>query len=264
MSFTSLDYKIMVSGVIFVVLMSFIGPAVGMAADDINATDIPDFSLDSARFDFVGELPEYPSEPSSGVLNATSDRFDDYRGQTQIELGPGDDGNRTFLVSNTSGGVWITDVEAGTINDEHVFTSTGEIHELNAQGYTIKVHAANLSRNFYEWQATERPDDSSLPLIGGALNLADAVAAGLVWIGSTIVVLAMILVEGVANTGGVVFDIVVFGFNLLSFILTNYLSVVAGAPAGFAKILVSLPGIVLSIEFGRVGLMILGKLPGIG
>lgn len=256
MNITKMDATILVVYAVFAVVGGFLFPAMGMGGTEQTASDVPEFNVSTSRFDFVDDLPQYPSEPSSGVLNATSDKFDDVRGTIQVELGPGSDGNRTFIVSNTSGGVWITDVEEGTIDDEHVFTADGEIHTLEGQGYEIDVHASDLSGDEFEFIVTESPNDSDIPLIGGVLDTADAVANGVFWIGSTIVVLVLMAVEGAANTGGLMFDVATYFVDLGGWAVGFATGFVSGAP-GYAQVVLTTSLTPLFYVFAKSGIILI-------
>lgn len=267
MSLTAFDYKIFVSSLIFVILLSFVGPAVGMGGSATNATDIPDFSLNTDRFDFARDLPDYPSEPSSGLLNHSSTRFDNYRGSIQTELGPAaNDPGPVYIVAIDPDTVYLSNTNDNTVNDTVNFTANGQTKSLSAYGYSIDVHAVDISANAgeFEWVATRRPSDSSLPLIGGAINTADSVAAGVIWIGSTFVVISMLIVEVFLNIGGLIFDLAVFFVSLLVFIASNYSGIVSNAPSGFAAVITAIPGVVFAIQFGRVGRELMSMLPFVG
>lgn len=264
MTFTKTDFILTLSFLTAVILLSFIAPAVGMTGDSVNSTDIPEFNVTGERFNWVEDLPEYPSEPSSGVLNHSSTKFDNYRGNIQTELGTGDNGNRIFIVAINNDTVHLTDVEDSTINASVTFSANDQTKNLKAYGYDIDVHSVNITHGKYEWIAAERPDDSSLPLIGGALNVADSIAAGVIWIGSTIVVGVILIVELFVNGFGVLFDVLVFVLAVLNFIFSNYLAIIAGAPSGFAAALVSIPGVGISVQFARVGLIIISQIPFFG
>lgn len=253
MNLTATDAKILVAASAMVVLMSFLFPALGMAGTEQTQSDIPEFNITTSRFDFAGDLPQFPTNPTSGVLNHSSDKFDDFRGNIQFELGPGDDGNRTFLVANSETEVTIQDVEASTELDNHTFSSNGEEATLTGNGYEIDVHAEDISTGAgeYEWIATKRPQDSDLPLIGGIADFSDKLVSVVAWVATTFVVLSQRLIEGSFNVGGIIFDVLVFLIDLMHWLITTYFNSVDSAP-GYAKVVLTVPGVMLFYEFSKL------------
>lgn len=257
MRFTTTDFGLLVSMTLILILINTIFPAVGFASPDTNQSDIPEFNITKTRFDFVGELPEKPSNPTSGKLNHSSDKFDNFEGSIQFELGPGDDGNRTFLVANSETEVTIQDVEAGAGNQElasHTFSSNGETATLTGNGYEIDVHAIDISTGSgkYEWIATKRPQDSDLPLIGGIANFADKQVSTIAWIGSTVAVWITQQVEKIFNFGGLIFDFIVFAINFMHFLIIRYTSIISNAPANWVSLLLTIPSVILSFLFVKL------------
>lgn len=249
------DMKIVIVFGGAIVVMSLLFPALGMAGTEQTASDVPQFDINTSKFDFVDDIPPFPSNPGQGVLNASSDKFDDSRGNIQVELGEGSDGNRTFLVSNTSGGVWITDVEENTIDDDYVFTSDGETATLEGQGFTIDVHAADLSGDYYEWIITERPEDQTflggLPLIGGFASSLDQVASVVAWLGQAFIVGSMIVSEAALNTGGATLDFITFWIDLGGWLVDVWFNSVDSAP-GYAKVILTVTAVPLFWVFSKM------------
>lgn len=271
MSFTKLDYTILLSSLIIVILLSFIAPAVGMTGDNVNETDIPEFNVTTDRFDFI-DKPQAPrpQAPAEGRLNHSSDRFDNYPGSIQVELGENSDGNRTVISVVPEEKVNLLDIEstgAGVI-DNHTFSSDGETITLEGKGFEIEVRADNVTAGTYDYIIEQRPADTAwyagIPIVGGSFDWL-AHVAGLLWhvvlLGNFYLISAL---ELTLNLAGAIFDIFAFIFSLLAFIATNYGDIVAGAPSSWAGIIVSIPGVMFSIQFARIGLMLASKLPLIG
>lgn len=273
MSFTKLDYQIIIGSLIAIVLLSFIGPPLGMTGDNVNSSDIPEFNVTTDRFDFI-QKPQAPrpNAPAEGRLNHTSDEFDNYPGQIQVELGVNNDSNRTILSVVPEETVNLLDVEAVQAEnqqiDNHTFTSNGETATLEGKGFEIDVKADNITKGTYDYNIQKRPADtawySGIPLIGGTFDWV-AHVAGLLWHGVLLANFYIISsLEFTLNMANAIFDIFKFIFGMLSFIVTTYGNIITGSPSGFSSVIVSIPGALFSMQFARIGLMLASKLPFIG
>lgn len=271
MSFNKLDFHILIGSLIMIVLLSFVAPAVGMTGSAVSTQSMPEFSVDTNYFTYVNQ-PDAPNpdQPDSGMLNASSSTTDDYTGSIQTYLGRNQFGNRTFLVAVPNDEVNIRDVEAlhNDNDDNHTFTSNGEEAGLLAGGFDIDVRAINITTGTYEYQIVENPANevwwSGIPIVSGVADAIGGIVSMIAYVVDMIFfVIATILIAG-GNTLAAIVDIAIFILSLLNFIVTEYTSIINGAPSGFASIIVSIPGVLFSIQFGRIGLMFVSKVPGLG
>lgn len=265
MNFTQRDFVLLVSMTLLLILINMVFPALGFSSPSVNQSDIPEYNITERQFDFVGELPEKPANPTTGILNHSSDKFDNYEGTIQFELGPGDNGNRIFLVAINETTAHLTDIEDSTINDSVTFTSNDQTKTLTAYGYEVDVHSIDISTGTFEWIATDRPQDSNLPLIGGIADFADNQISTIAWIGSTIAVWVTQQVEKIFNVGAMILSFIAFVIQYLHFLIIRYSSIINNAPATWVSLLMSIPGIILSWLFVKalrpIFQLILGAIP---
>lgn len=239
MELTKFDVTLAIALLLGVVLMSWLFPTLGLTGEKAQEQDVPDFEVNSSRFDFAGEFPQRPGEPGSEELNwdENGDKYD----------------NQKWLTGDTNGGVNILVINDNTTEnpemryemqewdsgsvvqrDNITFTSedsrgtisldTDNDSEVDWDIRIQDLDFRNVNTTDFEALATftteERPDKSDfwnpLPDVSGAV----------VWIGQVIQWVFFSIWEISLNGLGLVYDVASFVIGLVIFISTNYVDVV--------------------------------------
>lgn len=272
MKFGKWDMMIFVTMSIAIISMSFVFPALGLSGQEQNESDIPEFNMSADRFDFAGEFPEDPGQPSNGFL-----KYD-------MSLGSDSD-NQVWLNGDTSDGTDVTIISdenppeqniTVTVNNwENNSLSGDDTYDLNEVGdkrlhennsYEIlftyqRVENRNQSdeRAIVEYQVRSQPSDTSwydrIPVVGAVFGAGDHLAAILGWIGSVIYWTFGTMWSTILNLLGIAVDIVVYVFSMIYWLTSTYGDVVTSAES-FASVFLAVPGILLGLELGKIGLLL--------
>lgn len=279
MNFTHTDMMIIISMTIAVVVMTFVFPAADLAnADEAESSDIPEFDIDSSRFDFAGDFPSTP-DPSSGTLTFDNNRSDEFADDREdYHHGDRADGVRSRLVgvsANSVVSVSLQEMLNGGINQSEQVNleNVGETKEIHndSMGYTVQYTLESRENNGtsdvvfdVDYKIVERPEDTSfigsIPVIGSAFSAAETLANVLGWIGSVLFWLFGTLFEVTFNLVGVLFDVMVFGIDTASWLVTTWQAIAAGS-ASWAQVFVAIPGLLLFLEFGKLVMIGISLLP---
>lgn len=270
MNFGKVDFILLLTMTLAVVTMSFLFPALGLTTDDPAAeSEIPEFNISSERFNLVGSFPEAPGTPTQGTLwfypedpAAASDNRIWVDGDTS-------DGVEMFLSEDTNGTgeIRINTWDAGSVvsNQTATFTSSNDTFTLvSSEGFGFRFEVQELqttSPRYYEvdYVITQRPRDSG-GFISSFLGTAGDTAKTLVWFGTIFFWTSTFIVELGLNALGIVYDVLSFFISLLSWQVSTYGSVVTAA-TGFASVFVAIPGIILSVLFGKLVFIGISLLP---
>lgn len=271
MSITKTDIAILMSMSIAVIAMSFTFPALGLAGNSVNSTNIPKFNTTANTFNWEKEQPAKPGGPSEGMLNHTSNQFDSYEGSIQYELGKNENGNRTVLIANPEETVKLNDIEkiSGGTLDSHTFTGNKEEASISGGGFTVDLYSIDYNdTGTYEFVVTERPSDknwaSGIPVIGGIVSGGNQLAAIVGWLGAMIFYFLERFAVSTTNFFVIIFNVISFIISLLHWILSTYYGIVDNAPTAWASVFVAIPGILLSLEFSKIAMTFVDKIPGFG
>lgn len=260
---TQQDVMLLLTMGLAVVSMSFVFPALGLADESVDANEIPEFTVDTARFDFAGDFPEAPGNPASGDLSYIEGRDEqlnqvwlrgDISSGEEMALIPPAGGNPTQIV--------ITEWDSQSIQNTHRlnFTQEGQtsIFVNETVGYRIQFEALTLDDDAGEWevryevlaQDTDSGWLSNVPILGGAVQLASGTAAVLGWFAEIIVWAFAFLFDLIANAVGLGGDVATYLITLIAWLTTTYTGIVASADAWVA-VFVALPGILLSAVLAK-------------
>lgn len=254
MDWTFKDTLVLAAMAFAVISMSFVFPALGLEGTNQNTSDVPDFNVTTERFNSTQDYPPYPIRPDEGTLNHTSNKFDDFEGSIQYELGTNDGGNRTFLVVNPENKTYITDVENNSIDDEYTWTvaEEGDVQTLDAGGYEIDVFAVDVSAGVYEYHIEQRPGSSQIPILGGLLNTGGEIVQVLWWMFLMLGYGTRSLFASAGNLAGIGFDIGAYIISMFHWLTTTYLSFSDGIGNNFVSVILYLPAIILFLMFGKL------------
>jgi hypothetical protein len=267
-----------------IVLISFTGPVFGLTtADATNSSEIPNLTVGSNQFDVAGEFPEQPGNPSGGELVFTENTTNGF-GINQVFVtgsSQGDnDGTEVVVInSGTSGSpegqIIVNEWNSGVLikDTKFNFTSEGEefVFQNKSSGLVVEFESTNITTNAgggntqvaAEYNVVQTPSDtgpiSSLPLIGGIVSGASALAGIVGWIGSIIFFLFLTLGETILNAAITLTDVTVYLISMVGWMFSTYLGVVSGAP-GWARVIVAMPSVLLAAvlaKFVAVGVSLL-------
>lgn len=263
MEFSKHDMIILLTMTVAIICLSFTLPALGMAGGGDSATesDIPEFNLTTDRFDFAGEFPDSPGTPSSGELEIdnsnveASDNFVDLGNGTSMTLFDGPDMQMGINNIDASGGddVYFNNSEVGDIQTLEAFG-----YEIDAELLSVENEGESDFTWSVRWEIEDQPSDSGfisrIPIVGGVVSIGESLASMVGWIGSIIFWFVGTVVTTVTNLIVVLIDIVTFFISLLHWMLSTYLGYVSAAD-GFASVFLMVPGILLFLEFAKLGMI---------
>lgn len=260
MAFTSTDMKILISMLTATLLISFAFPAMGLADTDMTVDNIPEFNASAADYDLAGSIPEQPNGGGQGDVSVGGDALPS---ENYITIDSTAD--RQAQVFGTTGtakaNIQINYANDPTVNDSYTFAEVGDRGELRAGGYVAVVELAELNgttttagANSYtfEYEIISTPESdqglSSVPIVGDTL---DVVASTIAWGISVFLWVAQAIVGFFIKIILLVAEFAAFIIGFVNFIVSNYAAVVSNAP-GFAKIPVTIPGVLLSLELFKI------------
>lgn len=286
MNFSKFDMVLLVTMSVAIVVMSFVFPALGLADAGTSESEVPEFSMNSDRFDFAGDFPSRQADtPTTGTLDFDTSEpagFSD----NQIWLHGSTDpaGAELNLIQNGSdpdAQVNLLGWDNGSVvaQDNTTLGAVGEKSLLEISeslgGYKVVVEMEtfdNISGGYYyevSYEIQESPpvdsgDDNGwlerLPIIGGLYSAGETVASVLAWGISVVWWFVTSTWEIALNVLGMAFDIVSFVFNTVSWLASTYGTILSAADSWVA-IFVALPGLLLSLEFAKLAMIAISLLP---
>ncbi len=278
MNFGKNDVMILLSMSLAVIGMSFVFPAVGLADADTGASEIPEYTLDTEPMDLAGELPESPGTPSRGTMDLdTSEPIEFSNNQVWLDGGT-EGGTEMVLLPATSEDdtpeLVVNNWESGSVTGEERRNVTeGGQFVVNNFTYEVTFDVTQFDEsNGYdnaqyelEYNVRNQEADSGwldrVPIVGGIIGAGEALAAIVAWIGSIIWWMFATVIDFTSAALVVLVDTVVFFVSLVTWLVTTYAAIVSNANAGWVSLFVALPGIILSLEFGKLGLIAVSLLP---
>lgn len=274
MNLTKFDLTIIVVMSIATISMSFVFPALGLTDASTNESDVPEFDIGSDRFDFAGEVPDNPGTPSQGELELQSDGSDEVRlhdnSSHQVSLSTLDPEGENLTAEvylslyNETGGS-PEEQDTVTLSEE------GDTGTLEVGGYAVDVEwirTENVDQSdetaVITYEITDQPSGETwltrLPVVGGIVSGASALAGIVGWIGSLIWWGFTFFIQTGLNVVTLVFDVAVYFVSTLSWLTGTYADIVSSADA-WAAVFVSIPGILLFGEFAKIVMVLISLLP---
>lgn len=259
MNMNKTDIGILISMSIVVIFMSFTFPAMGLAGNNTNTSDIPRFDISNDILDITNEFPDRPNAPSKGTLNHSSTQFDSGEGQIQYEFGPGISGNGSVFIAVPQPDEVVISNLTGQTNA--TFTSNDTTKTVIWDGFTVDIHSIDTSIGLYEYLITERPEDkgfiASLPIVGTIFSAGNALAGTLAWIGSIIYFFVVSIFEVTITGIIVIVKASIFIFSTLTWLVSSYTSIVTAAPTGWISVVILIPAIALFTVFAKMAIMLI-------
>lgn len=285
MNFGQKDFALLVGSALFLILVSFVFPAIGFASEDINSTEIPSYNLSEGQFSYVTNTPEYPSRATEGTLTYV-DNQDVYQ-----------DNRRVWLQGNSNDGFEVTLTNNGTIANPNAslylnqynssgfvtsssteMTESDNFSKLELSGYIVtfeNVRFSNVNNSdmtmqvdyYVKQTAAGASAVGQIPIIGGVASATaeaiDHAVSVLGWIGSVIFQPIYNTMVRITNTLIAFYNVLKFFIGLLYWILSTYGSVVAASPANWVGLFLAVPGIVFSLIFSKLIIIAVRTIGGI-
>lgn len=279
MNFTKFDVTLLLTMTLAVVCMSFVFPAVGLADAGTDENSVPEYRLDSQALNLAGDFPDAPGTPSTGTLSLDTSKdvaFSDNR----VWLDGGTSGGTEVLIlpatsSNDSAELLINNWDGGNVTGEERFniTSADDAFAVNNFGYTMTFEVTQFDEQSYdnaqytvEYEIQDQAVSGGgwidrIPVVGGIVSTGEATAAVLAWFASILWWFFATTIDLISAATVILYDTVTFVVALLSWLVSTYASIVANAGPSWVSLFVALPGIILSLEFGKLAMIGISLLP---
>lgn len=279
MNFTETDIKILVAMTLAVLAMSITFPTLGLAGEEAEANDIPEFNTTKNAYDFAGQFPDRPGGPSRGQLIYQDDVSVEQDNRQEWLYGDTSDGHELVLLMNGTKDAPAADVHSNNWTDGNVdktrfeLTNTGDANTIEHNGYKIQYDYRRIENKnesdvtlhvqyTIEQQPSEQTWYQRIPVLGGVVDTTDQLVPMLGWIGSVIYWYFSWVMTLAANMFTQFFEVITFVIDLLHWLYSTYFGIVDAAP-GWASLFVMVPGVLMFLEFAK-GVMIAVDLIWIG
>lgn len=268
MNFGKFDVMILLVMTIAIVSISFTMPALGLGGDSVNETEIPEYSIDPNRFDIAGEFPRNPGTPSSGVMwfnNSTPAEFS----ENQIWLdGDTSNGGTEMVIIDSGGEFIVNEWSSGTATPTtYNLTNEGQRFVYDQNDYEVAFEVTEYTAGeYYEVEFNVRDQPSGVgwigrvPVVGGLFSGGEALAQTLAWIGSIAWWAVTVAWELTVNAINVLAGSTAFVFETATWLITTYTGIVSAAES-WAAVFVAIPGLLLTIELGKLAWIGISLLP---
>lgn len=279
MNISQRDVMLLLTMSLAVVSISFVFPALGLGGESVQENELPQFDIETDRFDVAGDFPASPGTPSSGTLIYDSEESVN---QNQVWLTGGTDGGGYELVllpNGTEADIRINEWNGSAFEGYNQTIvgpndSTGTV-ERDAWGITVETTERfdgdeDTSAGYYEveYEIIDEPGDGGslgerIPIVGSIISGTNALAGMVGWIGSIIYWAVQVFFEGILNITGIGYDISSYFIGLFSWLSSTYFGIVSSAGASWVSVFVALPGILLSVMLGKFAIIGVRLIPGI-
>ncbi len=294
MNFGRFDMVLIFSTAIAIILLSFIMPAAGFTdANNTSSSDVPEFNISSSQWDIAGDFPDRRqrfSAPNQGVIvwdqsrpaGGLEDRvilFDDGTDIWTLNVVNNGTDSNTEIVTNLS--YFVNELGDPSLEfwkpDTGTFDTVGQVETYdvsgNNQNWTVEmelsslenVNQSNMTASI-DWQVFGQPPGSGqslldrMPIVGGILSTADAVGSFLGWIAQVWWWFVFSSIEIALTLVTILLTVMIFAVDTMVWLSTTYFDIVENAP-GWAAVIVTIPGIIISVEFAKLGMIGVKLLP---
>lgn len=278
MEFNFSDVVIIVAMSTTIILMAFTFSALGLADNGIDENDIPRYNTASDRFNMVGDFPNNPGGPSRFFLDYDEELAGDSDNSVWLD-GSTDNGTQLTMYNNSNSNnqtlkvglyKWESGSNTGEVNT--TLSDVGDKSVLKDFGYDLLVEydrkenpnssktISQISVNVREQPETNAGFLDRIPLVGGVFDGTEAIAAIVGWLGSIIYWFFGTTFEVVLNGAYMLYSIAAYLISFVGWMVTTYVNVTTSA-SGWAAIFITLPGLILSLEFTKVIMVLISLLP---
>lgn len=269
MRFTGLDLKIMVTMLITILALSAIYGGLGMTETENYLNETPELDIDSASIDFAGDQPERPTDIDEALLKKSPDALATEH-EEYLQGGPQKDKYLLAYLRAETDEVSLTYYNGtDTITDTKSFNETGDrgLLELDTNDddqtdyraiYEVEEFDNSTSPHTTEVRVELDTVDENEGFMGSLISFAEpleGVYQTLAWMGSMFLWVSMVIVEFFLNVTSIAVTIGMFFIDYVTFIMSAYTELVSAAP-GIAGLVLAVPGLLLSLEFGKIALLI--------
>lgn len=275
MDINQTDVTIFVSMSLGIVLMSLVFPSLGLAGDEAQRSEIPEFDVRGDRFDFSGEYPDKPGGPTTTYVYWDHELQSDSDNQRWL-FGDSDNGIAVSVLNSTSGDIrgpqitvnnWTSN---GSDTTNYDVNSTGDKfgHTERSGDWEFVLEVASMNNETegtvnngtsfsvkvsIHGQTSEDDWYNRLPLVGGAITSAEQQAGTLSWLGSVVLWAVLSFWEFVVNGAGMLFDVMSYVIGTLAWLANTYTGIVtADALPGWATVILATPGIALTFVWAKM------------
>lgn len=287
MQFQFRDIGLIVGLSIAIVFMSYTFPALGLVEEDsATADDIPEFNITASQFDFTGDFPDRPGTPSQNRL-VWDDEIGERGTENDVWLwGDRDSVGLQLVMSdlfNTHTGpgepltlraMWFFDgVQQNTTdynvtgrweNNNRVWVNKNSTGDDERIQFEILEHDLD-DRTVVQYTIDQQPEDEGwierIPIVGGVFSAGEQLASIVGWIGAVIWWGISWFFEIALNLLALLLKTVTFMVSLFHWLMSSYFGLVAGAPSAWSKVVVTIPGLILFLEFAKVTMIAISLLP---
>lgn len=273
MNFTKFDFKLIISTATALVILTVALSSLGMTSEQVGAEDFPEMDIETDRFGFALDYPDDPSGSTEATLVYTSDNPNDvcsYSGS------PADHSAWVYRETGSNGNTidgtqvtWLPTVESCDEGFENA-SMEATIGEFRQDGnwldtYTLSPGESVEHRNgsteiFLQYADRQVTDDEfraelEFEVLSHAHvenetfadSIIDAAVRGILLLGWFMT----FAFELVTNFVYLMFTVVSYITTLLYFLLNTYLTVATSVPTAWQAFTL-LPGIILSLEIGKM------------
>ena len=277
MNWTKYDTMILMSMGIVVIFMSFTFPALGLTGENVNTTDIPEFNMSKNAVQFIDEFPESPGIPSQGQLTYYANRSGGGDKDQAWLTGTTQDGVEHLILNrgdNTNPDMELRQnywTDGNVVIDNYTYDNEGDSWTMINNSWVVDYNVTNYENtgqsnftNTVEWEVRQTPQDTAwwngIPFVGGAISGAYQLAGVALYLGAIFYWAIATFFQVVINLLLIVINVFVFLISFMHFIITTYFAITSGV-VGFGKLIIYIPGVLLSIEFAKIGMLAISLLP---
>lgn len=277
---TRWDTKITISLAVGIVLLSFLTASFGLTSStEATDSDIPEFNITTNKFDLVGDLPRQPNGPDSGELlweeNSTTRISSD--NEEWLDGSSTQNGTQIFVVNNGNASDPKLKVEVQVYDNGNLQKSDSVNLTFVNQREVISTGAWEVVANFESERDAGDPDKYKAYIgytienqrnsgdwfdrtIGSALETGSNIAGMVGWIGAVVLWAISFIVEFILNFLFAILDFLINTVQLMHWMLSTFSAILSGAQ-DWAKVLLTLPTILLSIQLGKLIILAISLLP---
>jgi len=225
----------------------------------------------------AGKMPEKPGTPSRFYLTWNETLAGASNNDIWLD-GDTNDGHELILLNagsttNPQPQMKFENWSNGNVTkDTYIFANKGDFHTYNNYSYelftqwdkTTNLNKSNMAfRVKVEVRSQPKTDSgflSRIPIVGGLFSAGQQLAATVVWVGSVFYWFFARMAETGLNILGAMWNVISFLIDLMGWIIGSYGGMLT-ASESWAKVFLSIPGLIFSLEFAKLIMVGIKLLP---
>lgn len=276
MDFGKFDMVLLTTMSLSIILMSITFPALGLTddSDQQGQSDVPEFNISSSQWSIAGDFPSSPATVDQGEVHYNETRGPSITGESLVWIEFPKENGTSLEMQNLSNQLtirvnqWDTDETTGITQivgmDEYDITHEGQTieHSNSTSDWTIDFEVTELE-NAQESDMTATVEYDIVGAPQGSVSgqgFFDALTDVLAWMGSVMWWMAATSLEVVITLVVTLFTVMQYAVGMLVWLTTTYAAVVSAA-GGFASAILSVPGVLLFLEFAKIAMLGIKLLP---